>query len=81
MGIRLLIWNSLYKWYVKLFGNKDDRRLRYKTAICLIFKDEAPFLQEWIEYHHLIGIEHFYLYNNNSTDNYEEVLKPYIDKG
>lgn len=29
----------------------------------------------------LIGIEHFYLYNNNSTDNYEEVLKPYIDKG
>lgn len=81
MGIRLLIWNSLYKWYVKLFGNKDDRRLRYKTAICLIFKDEAPFLQEWIEYHHLIGIEHFYLYNNNSTDNYEEVLQPYIDKG
>lgn len=49
MGIRLLIWNSLYKWYVKLFGNKDDRRLRYKTAICLIFKDEAPFLQEWID--------------------------------
>jgi len=25
--------------------------------------------------------ESVYLYNNNSTDNYQEILKPYIDNG
>jgi hypothetical protein len=29
----------------------------------------------------LIGIEHFYLFENANTDNYMEVLKPYIDSG
>jgi hypothetical protein len=46
----------------------------------MIFQDEAPYLREWIEFHHLLGVEHFYLYNNLSQDNYKEVLKPYIDK-
>ena len=29
----------------------------------------------------IIGIEHFYLYNNFSSDNYLEVLEPYIQAG
>jgi hypothetical protein len=29
----------------------------------------------------MIGIDHFYMYNNNSEDNYLSVLQPYIDKG
>jgi hypothetical protein len=44
----------------------------------MIFQDEAPYLKEWIEFHKLLGVDHFYLYNNNSKDNYIEVLKPYI---
>lgn len=50
-------------------------------AICAIAKNEGPYLQEWIEYHHLLGVEKFYLYDNESTDNTTEVLKPYIEKG
>ncbi len=52
----------------------------YDLAITAIFRDEARFLKEWIEYHRLIGVQHFYLYNNLSNDNYKEVLKPYIEK-
>ena len=37
-------------------------------AICAIFRDEAPFLLEWIAYHRLIGVDHFVLYNNKSMD-------------
>jgi cpsT len=59
----------------KIVGNK------YKVSICAIFKDEADYLQEWIEFHRIVGVEHFYLYNNNSSDNYIHVLKPYIDQG
>lgn len=54
---------------------------KFNIAICAIFKDEARFIKEWIEYHSLIGVEHFYLYNNNSSDNYKEVLDEYIKSG
>lgn len=53
----------------------------YELAVCTIFKDNAPYLKEWIEYHHMLGVEHFYLYDNSSTDNPHQVLKPYIKKG
>jgi hypothetical protein len=46
-----------------------------------MFKNEACNLQEWIEYHRLAGVEHFWMYNNGSTDNWEEVLDPYIKEG
>ncbi len=52
-----------------------------QVSICAIFENEAPYLREWIEYHHLLGVSRFYLYNNNSTDNYQEVLQPYIETG
>ncbi len=50
-------------------------------AISAIFQNEAPYLKEWIEYHHLAGAEKFYLYNNSSTDEYKEVLQPYLQTG
>ncbi|MBS3905011.1 MAG: glycosyltransferase family 92 protein [Simkania sp.] len=53
----------------------------HTLAICAMFKNEAPWLKEWIEYHRLLGATHFYLYNNDSTDTYDEVLQPYIDLG
>ena len=64
-----------------LYHNRPAYNKKYTLAICGIFKDEARFLKEWIIYHQLIGIQHFYLYNNNSTDNYADVLKSFIDDG
>ena len=54
---------------------------RHEVAVALRFKNEASYLAEWIEFHHASGIEHFYLYNNNSTDNFQEVLAPYVRSG
>lgn len=53
----------------------------HELAIGSLFRNEAPFLREWIEYHRLVGVEHFWLYNDNSTDNWQEVLDPYIKEG
>jgi hypothetical protein len=50
-------------------------------AFCAIFRDEARYLREWIEFHRLVGGERFYLYNNLSEDDYEEVLAPYVSAG
>ena len=57
------------------------KRYKYDVSLCLIFKNEAPYLKEWLEFYILIGVDHFYLYNNNSTDNFAEVLQPYIRDG
>ena len=35
-------------------------------------------MREWLEFHKLVGVQHFYLYNNLSTDDYKELLAPYI---
>ncbi|MFI5343633.1 MAG: glycosyltransferase family 92 protein [Chlamydiales bacterium] len=54
---------------------------KHQLAVCAIFQNEAPYLKEWIEYHKLLGVEHFYLYNNLSQDNYTTILKPYMKNG
>ena len=50
-------------------------------AMCAIAKNEGRYFQEWIEYHRMLGVEKFYLYDNESEDNTREVLQPYVDQG
>lgn len=87
LSLRERIKSLIYPFYnlflkaISLAFTKDKRETKYQISICSCFKNEAPFLKEWIEYHVFIGFNHFYLYNNNSIDNYKEVLNPYIKKG
>ncbi len=76
-----LFFNTVGQAGVKMFGTKDKRHLKYDVSLCLIFKDEGRFLKEWIDYHLTVGIDHFYLYDNNSTDNYSKVVEPYVQQG
>lgn len=57
-----------------------SKKKKYFLSVCAIFRDEARFLKEWIEFHRLLGVEHFYLFNNLSSDDYKTVLAPYIRK-
>jgi hypothetical protein len=50
-------------------------------AASMVYRDEAPYLREWIEFHRLVGVERFFLYDTGSTDAHEEVLAPYVDQG
>jgi hypothetical protein len=59
----------------------EEYRIRHELTACLKFKDVARFLPEWIEFHQIVGFEHFYLYNNNSSDDYREALAPYREEG
>ena len=61
----------------------DESSINWKWNIVLsaVFQNEAPYLKEFIEFHKLMGVEHFFLYNNMSHDNYYHVLEEYIKKG
>lgn len=52
----------------------------YLSIVAILF-NEAPYVKEWIEYHRMLGVERFYIYDNGSTDNVKDVLKPYMDEG
>lgn len=54
---------------------------RIRLMACTIYRDDAEYLAEWVEFHRLVGIEHFVLYDNGSTDDHREVLAPYVQEG
>ena len=49
-------------------------------SIAAIMKNEGQYIVEWIEYHLLLGVSKFYIYDNESDDNTKELLTPYIEK-
>jgi Glycosyl transferase family 2 len=53
---------------------------KYYLSIIAIFKNEACVMKEWLDHHIGHGVEHFYLVDDDSSDDILEVLKPYIDK-
>lgn len=67
----------------KTRSKKSTRGPRYPNQLVVgaIIQNQAPFLKEWLEFHMLVGVERFYLFNNLSTDNFESVLEPYIKSG
>ncbi len=74
------ILNCFYRCCIYLHKPVNIGTKKYTFVICSIFKNEAPFLREWIELNRLVGVDHFYLYNNFSSDSYLQILKPYIEK-
>ncbi len=54
---------------------------RFYLTIGAIFRDENPYFREWIAFHQSVGVDHFVLYNNCSTDASLETLRPYVDAG
>ena len=54
---------------------------KYYLAVCTMAKNEGPYFKEWIEWHHNLGVEKFYIYDNESTDNTKEILAPYVASG
>lgn len=68
-----IAWGALKLW------KKDD--YPYQLSIVAIFQNEERFLKEWIDFHRLMGVEHFYLFNHFSSDHYLSILQPYLDAG
>ena len=63
----------------------EDILFENEIACVMIAKDESPYITEWLEYHHGLGVDKFYIYDNNDTQKekeiFEEVLIPWIDHG
>lgn len=72
-----------------MFGLKTKRHLtrelaitppaaelnRHGIAIVACVKDEASYIEEWVRFHQAVGIRHFHLYDDGSTDGTLDVLQ------
>ena len=54
---------------------------RHYLSVCVIAKNEGSYFKEWLDWHISQGVEKFYVYDNESTDDTKEILKPYIESG
>jgi len=52
----------------------------YEFVVGAVFKNEAHILDEWIQHYLARGVEHFYLVNDNSNDNFLEIVSRFEDK-
>ena len=50
---------------------------RFFLVVVGIFKNEADILPEWLEHHLWQGVEHFFLIDNNSTDDWQSAVAPF----
>jgi hypothetical protein len=62
-------------------GGGARTRRAGSLGVCAIYRDEGPYLREWIEFHRLVGVERFFLYDNGSSDDHLEILAPYRENG
>jgi len=53
----------------------------YQLSVCTMVYNEAHYIEEWLAYHLLLKVDHFFVYDDDSTDNLSEVLAPYIKLG
>ena len=52
-----------------------------ELGVVVIIRDEAPYLSEWLAYHHALGVGHFFIYDNGSTDDLHEVIETWLNHG
>lgn len=67
--------------YRRILRDDKTRKFENEIAIGAIMKDEGPYLKEWLDFHILVGVKKFFLYDNGSTDNTMDILAPYIERG
>jgi hypothetical protein len=67
--------------YLNIRYNIIRSPLPHYLSVVAIIKNEGAYIAEWIEYHLLVGVSKFYIYDNESDDNLKEILEPYIKCG
>ena len=64
-----------------LSDSKIDLPRKAKLGMLAIMRAEDKFICEWICYYKLMGVEHFYLYDNGNYEKSREILAPFIEEG
>ncbi|KAK8644161.1 hypothetical protein V6N13_123476 [Hibiscus sabdariffa] len=56
-------------------------RKPHEVCVCTMARNQARFLKEWVMYHAEIGVQRWYIYDNNSDDATDQVVESLSDAG
>ncbi|KAM1498198.1 hypothetical protein PS1_021428 [Malus domestica] len=48
---------------------------KHELCVCTMLWNQAPAIREWIMYHSWLGVERWFIYDNNSDDGIEDVVR------
>ena len=60
---------------------KKNKNQNYFASVVVVFRYEDAYINEWIHYYIMHGIEHFFMYSNENSEKTVQILQPFIDKG
>ena len=79
--VKNLVKYGVWKKHKERKRAQNIKKFKYDLAVVAIMKNEGSYLREWIEYHKMMGVDKFFLYDNESDDDTREILEPYIKSG
>ena len=53
----------------------------YFLGMCSVVKDEERWLRPWLEFHTMVGVEQFFIFDDGSTDGTLDILREYERRG
>ena len=62
-------------------AQKKNRKSKYELCVCTMVWNQASALREWIMYHAWLGVEKWFIYDNNSDDDIERVIHDLDSQG
>lgn len=72
--------HSIARPRLQLDPNPDLKaRKPHYMCICTMLRNQARFLREWVMYHGRIGVQRWFIYDNNSEDNIDSVIESLMD--
>lgn len=62
-------------------GTMVNGSLHYELSMCTTVKNAESLLRPWIEFHLLVGVEHFFMWDDNSSDRTLALMQEYEARG
>ncbi|GAV86023.1 Glyco_transf_92 domain-containing protein [Cephalotus follicularis] len=59
----------------KAYEQRRRNQRKYELCACTMLWNQASSLKEWIMYHAWLGVERWFIYDNNSDDGIQEVIE------
>ncbi|XP_057528869.1 glycosyltransferase family 92 protein At1g27200-like [Amaranthus tricolor] len=81
-GIKSQLAPSIAKLYKS--NNKNNEKVgpthKYNLCACTMVWNQAAFIKEWVMYHAWLGVERWFVYDNNSDDGLKDVINELNDE-
>lgn len=58
----------------KLYKTNNKESYKYELCACSMVWNQASFIREWITYHAWLGVQRWFIYDNDSDDGLKEII-------